>query len=76
MGRRDRGGAGESPERWSRLQDVFEVAAALAPPQRMVFLARCRQDDPVLADEVDALVRSGREAGTFIEEMIARALRK
>ena len=61
---------------WSRLQAAFETAAALAPPERAAFLERCRDVDRRLADEVEALVRAGAEAGTFIEEAIARELRR
>lgn len=62
------------PERWARLQSTFEQAVSLSPGEREAFLARCRDVDARLADEVEALVRAGGEAGAFIEEAIARAV--
>ncbi len=59
-------------ERWARVQELFEAAADLAPAEQQAFLAReCGGDGP-LRQEVESLLRSDVEAGTFIEKAIRR----
>ncbi|HUF28813.1 MAG TPA: hypothetical protein VMM18_17660 [Gemmatimonadaceae bacterium] len=62
------------PDRWSRLQALFEEGVVLDSKARSAFFARCRATDADLAYEVEALVRAGDDAGSFIERTIARAL--
>ncbi len=60
--------AGEAaPARWERLKRLFAAALDLEEGKRAAFLAEaCGGDDP-LREEVEALLASHREAGSFIE---------
>jgi TonB family protein len=59
-------------ERWSRVQELFEAAADLRPPERELYLAGECAGDGVLRQEVESLLRSDAEAGSFIERAILR----
>ncbi len=60
-------------ERWQRLQDLFEKAAALPPEQRAVFLTEACGDDTQLREEVESLLVADAEAGSFIGEAVGGA---
>jgi eukaryotic-like serine/threonine-protein kinase len=55
------------PDRWQRIERLFESALGRKPGDRSAFLAEACEDDPTLRAEVEALIASDHEAGTFIE---------
>ncbi len=59
-------------ERWRRVQELFEAAADLRPGEQAAYLAAACGDDGGLRQEVEALLRSDAEAGSFIENAIRR----
>ncbi|HVR08229.1 MAG TPA: TonB family protein [Thermoanaerobaculia bacterium] len=59
-------------DRWRRVQELFEAAADLRPGEQAAYLAAAC-DDEGLRQEVEALLRSDAEAGSFIEHAIRRS---
>ena len=60
-------------DRWTRLDDLFERALALAPGERAAFLDREAADDPALRAEAQALLDAHGDAEAYFDGM-ARAL--
>ena len=54
-----------TPERWSRLTDLFEAALDREPDERDAFLASACADDDEMQREVSALIDSHERAGDF-----------
>ena len=54
-----------TPERWKRLADLFESALEHEPAARAEFLAAACGDDPLLRSEIEGLLQSHEQAGTF-----------
>src|SRR6202034_2861957 len=69
---RRRDGARMKSERWRRVQELFDGAADLAPAAQADYLASGCGGDGELRREVEDLLRSDAEAGTFIEQAIRR----
>jgi TonB family protein len=63
---------GMGPERWRRVQELFEAAADLRPSEQAAYLATACDGDDELRREVEGLLRSDAEAGSFIEHAIRR----
>jgi eukaryotic-like serine/threonine-protein kinase len=63
---------GAGRDRWRRVQELFEAAADLRPSQQAAYLATACAGDDELRREVEALLRSDAEAGSFIEHAIRR----
>lgn len=63
---------GAGSDRWRRVQELFEAAADLRPSQQAAYLATACAGDDELRREVEALLRSDAEAGSFIEHAIRR----
>jgi serine/threonine-protein kinase len=61
------------PERWRRIQLVFERAVELDAASRARYLDEACRDDPVLRDEVDALLRA--EDAMDNADFLGRAVR-
>ncbi|HXO30161.1 MAG TPA: serine/threonine-protein kinase, partial [Thermoanaerobaculia bacterium] len=59
-------------DRWRRVQELFEAAADLRPSQQAAYLATACGGDDDLRREVEGLLRSDAEAGSFIEHAIRR----
>ncbi|HXO43367.1 MAG TPA: TonB family protein [Thermoanaerobaculia bacterium] len=59
-------------DRWRRVQELFEAAADLRPSQQAAYLATACAGDDELRREIEALLRSDAEAGSFIEHAIRR----
>lgn len=65
-----------SPERWKRLEELFNQALELEPGQRRHFLDTECGDDPSLREEVESLLRSSTvEGADFIQEPLRAAAR-
>jgi eukaryotic-like serine/threonine-protein kinase len=54
-----------TPDRWSRLTDLFEAALGREPAERDAFLASACADDAAMQREVSALIESHERAGDF-----------
>jgi tetratricopeptide (TPR) repeat protein len=66
------------PERWKQVDSLLQSALAHSPEERDAFLRQACASDAALEKEVRSLLRSGQEAGSFLEspaiEMEAQAL--
>jgi serine/threonine-protein kinase len=62
-----------SPDRWKRLDDLFNRALDLEAAQRREFLAEACGADLELREEVESLLRSADEPADFIEQPLAKA---
>lgn len=51
-----------TPERWQRIEELFNAVAELSAAERLELLRQECNDDPSLADEVEALIANGRQA--------------
>jgi hypothetical protein len=61
-----------TPERWRRIEGLFEAAADLAPGERGALLDRECGDDPALRAEVDSLLASANDANKHILGAVGR----
>jgi len=57
-----------TPERWKQIEGVFDAAMDLAPGERDAYLAEECGTDAELRRQVELLIRSHEQAGSFIEE--------
>lgn len=66
-----------TPERWRRVEAIFDRAVGIAVPDRPEHLRRVCGEDEALRDEVAALLRADQqpEAATLIGEVVGAALR-
>ena len=55
------------PERWKRVQELFNAAVELDPARRTAFLDESCPDDPELRREVESLIASTPAEDDFIE---------
>jgi len=53
------------PERWKRIEDLFQAAMAKPSDNRTAFLAEACRDDPTLQHEVQSLL--SQQANSFLE---------
>jgi serine/threonine protein kinase len=60
-----------TPERWKKIEGVFEQALELAPEQRADFVRRNCNGDDELRREVESLIQSHAKAGSFIDRRSA-----
>src|SRR2546425_12682828 len=60
-----------TPERWKQIDQLFEEALGQPPEQRAAFVADACSGDEALRQEVEALLRSGERAGSFMETRAA-----
>ncbi len=56
-----------TPERWEQIKRLFHVALEHEPARRPAFLAQACADDGPLRQEVESLLASHEQAGSFIE---------
>jgi Tol biopolymer transport system component/serine/threonine protein kinase len=56
-----------TPEHWRRVKETFHSALALAPRERAAFLAEACRGDESLRGEIESLIRSHEETGSFID---------
>jgi eukaryotic-like serine/threonine-protein kinase len=57
-----------TPERWKKVEEVFESALEQAPEERSAYLTRACAGDESLREQVETLIASYEEAGSFIED--------
>ncbi|HEX9918342.1 MAG TPA: serine/threonine-protein kinase, partial [Pyrinomonadaceae bacterium] len=61
-------------ERWQRIKSLFAAAQDIEPAERDGFLADACADDPELRREVERLIDSSDDAGSFMERPAAAAV--
>jgi serine/threonine-protein kinase len=57
-----------TPTRWQQIEELYHAALERAPDERAAFLAEACAGDEELRREVESLLRSDAQAGSFIEE--------
>jgi serine/threonine-protein kinase len=62
-----------SPERWKRLDQLFQQAVELDDSERAAFLAGLSGADAELREELEALLASDRQPNEFIEAPLRQA---
>jgi serine/threonine-protein kinase len=60
-------------DRWRRIEELFEGAVELDPGQRAEYLDKECAGDTALLKQVQSLIRSEQEAGSFIDQAIRDA---
>ena len=58
-------------DRWRHITEIFHAAIAREPDSRDAFLTDACRQDPSLREEVERLLASHQEAGTFGETAVA-----
>ena len=56
-----------NPDRWPKVKEIFEAALAQPPGQRAAFIAGVCDGDEVLRREVESLLSSYENAGSFMQ---------
>ncbi|MGH9936586.1 MAG: serine/threonine-protein kinase, partial [Blastocatellia bacterium] len=56
-----------TPERWRQIEKLYHAAVERAPAERAVFLAEVCAGDEALRHEIETLLASHDQAGSFIE---------
>ncbi len=59
-----------SPERWQKIEEVFQAVVDLAPEERLAYLTKDHADDEDLITEINKLISDYDEAGDFIESPV------
>ncbi len=59
-----------SPERWQKIEEVFQAVVDLAPEERLPYLTARYADDRDLIVEIQRLIADYEEAGDFIESPV------
>ena len=62
-----------NPERWARIQSLFEDVAALPAGERGAYLSEHCNDDPALRDYIASLVATSKDVDATIEQTIVGA---
>jgi len=64
-----------SPERWRRIEALFDQVLELPAPERSGFLDAACPGDPALRRELDALLASSSAGGPSLREVVASEIR-
>ena len=65
-----------TPERWSQIQEKLEVAAAMKPGPRALYLAELGSADPNLREELESLLAQESSSGDFLKTSAMFSLRQ
>ena len=57
-----------TPERWQQVKDIFNSAITYRPDERSLFISRACSGDEELRSEVESLIASHEESGSFIDK--------
>src|SRR5262245_30188974 len=57
-----------SPERWQQVKEIFNSALTYRPEERGSFLSQACSGDVNLRKEVESLIQSHEQSGSFIDE--------
>src|SRR6185503_15249150 len=58
------------PDRWRQIDEILQAALDRNPAERAAFLDRACASDPSLRSEVESLIESAENAGSFIEDPV------
>ena len=57
-----------TPERWQQVKEIFNSAIAYRPEERSSFISQACSGDEELRSEVESLIASHEESGSFIDQ--------
>ena len=57
-----------TPERWQQVKEIFNSAIAHRPEERSSFISQACSGDEALRSEVESLLASHEQSGSFIDE--------
>ena len=57
-----------TPERWQQVKDIFNSAISYRPEERSLFISQACSGDEELRSEVESLIASHEESGSFIDQ--------
>ncbi|HEU4834262.1 MAG TPA: protein kinase [Pyrinomonadaceae bacterium] len=57
-----------TPERWQQVKEIFNSAITYRPEERGVFISQACSGDEELRSEVESLIASHEQSGSFIDE--------
>jgi serine/threonine protein kinase len=57
-----------TPERWQQVKDIFNSAITYRPEERSLFISRVCSGDEELRSEVESLIASHEQSGSFIDK--------
>ena len=57
-----------TPERWQQVKEIFNSAITHRPEERSSFVSRACSGDDELRNEVESLIASHEESGSFIDK--------
>ena len=57
-----------TPERWQQVKDIFNSAIAHGPAERSSFISQACSGDEELRSEVESLIASHEQSGSFIDQ--------
>lgn len=63
-----------TPERWQQVDELFKAALERTPDERATFLRRACADDEALLRQVESLICSYEQAGSFMERPAVAAI--
>src|SRR5437879_649934 len=67
------------PERWQQIKSLLQSALEREPDERAAFLKEACSGNPSLQSEVESLIASHQQAGSFVErpafELMAESLK-
>jgi serine/threonine protein kinase/tetratricopeptide (TPR) repeat protein len=62
-----------APERWQQVKELYDAALAREPGSRAAFLAEACAGDPDLQREIESLLQSNEEVGSFLSATALKA---
>src|ERR1044072_8022672 len=57
-----------TPERWQQVKQIFNSAITYRPEERSLFISQACSGDEQLRSEVESLIASHEESGSFIDQ--------
>jgi serine/threonine-protein kinase len=57
-----------TPERWLQVKEIFNSAITYRPEERDLFISQACSGDEELRSEVESLIASHEESGSFIDK--------
>src|SRR5215218_363097 len=57
-----------TPERWQQVKEIFNSAITYRPEERSLFISQACSGDDALRSEVESLIASHEESGSFIDK--------
>lgn len=64
------------PDRWKRLQELFDRAVEMEPAPRKTYLDEACGDDREMLRQVESLILAGDQVGSFLEDAVQDAMER